>query len=69
MDKESFVIDSAKKYGIFGLLLLYFLYQDHTTRELDREDRKNNISIMKTLIEEVKSIDTRVTVLESKMNR
>lgn len=58
-----------KKYGVFGAILLYFLIQDNETRKLDREDRKKNIVVMETLVEKVNETNTRVTVIETKLEK
>lgn len=61
---EHFYKDIVKKYGVIGIMLVYFLYQDNHSRDLDRKDRVNNIRLMEILTTKVNDINTRVTVLE-----
>ncbi|MGL5797624.1 MAG: hypothetical protein ACRCYT_05385 [Cetobacterium sp.] len=63
---EQFYKDIIKKYGIIGIILVYFLYQDNHSRQLDRQDRMNNIKLMEMLTSKVNDINTRVIILEKK---
>lgn len=67
MDQD--ILKALKKYGVIGLILAYFLYQDNHNRELDRQDRKNNIKVMETLAEKVGDLNTRMTVMEVRLEK
>jgi hypothetical protein len=66
---EKHFYDTLRKYGVVGLMLAYFLYQDSHNRDLDRQDRRNNIKIMETITEKVTDLNTRVTVIEVKLEK
>lgn len=66
-DKE-LLQEFIKRWGALGLIAFYFLWQDYQNRELDRQDRKDNITVMKTLVESVNKIDSRVTVIETRLD-
>ncbi|MGL5714593.1 MAG: hypothetical protein ACRCX2_16350 [Paraclostridium sp.] len=67
MENHFFAV--LKKYGIVGVILAYFLYQDNNSRELDRQDRKNNIRMMETLADKIGDLNTRITVLEIRLDK
>ncbi|MGL6023783.1 MAG: hypothetical protein ACRC0F_04130 [Cetobacterium sp.] len=58
------IFEMFKKYGIVGVILAYFLVQDYQDRELERQQRKNDIEFIKTLVNKVEDINTRTKVLE-----
>lgn len=66
---EQHFFNALKKYGVIGLMLAYFLYQDNHNRELDRQDRKNNIRMMETLADKVGDLNTRITIMEVRLEK
>lgn len=66
-DKE-LMLEFIKRWGLLGLIAFYFLFQDYQNRELDRQDRRDNVAVMKTLVESVNKIDSRVTVIETRLD-
>lgn len=58
------ILKELKKYGILGIILMYFIWQDNESRREDREVRKDTIKAMKVLSAKVMDNDKRISILE-----
>ncbi|MGL5962509.1 MAG: hypothetical protein ACRCZ0_11270 [Cetobacterium sp.] len=67
MEKTGYAIKQIEKYGVFGLILLYFLFQDHQTRLLDREYRTKQIDVMNDLHDKIEALNTKIYIFENKV--
>lgn len=66
---EKHLFNALKKYGLTGIVLCYFLIQDNNSRQLDRKERENNINIIRTLAEKITDMNTRITIMEFRLDK